>query len=131
MITLFEKLFHLAAKIFLIVLELLVVKADVGIAGHRQNAAFLHCVSIEQRRQPAQKNRFCTHKAFSVGEQKKRRCAVRHRHNADCLMSLFAFQQRCGIEVLVDQMRRRMVRPEENRRENRKKLRFEKAVDLL
>ena len=47
MVALLEELFHLTAEIFLVVFEFLVIKADVRIARHGKNTAFLDCVSIE------------------------------------------------------------------------------------
>ena len=131
MIALLEQLLHLTAKIFLVVLKLFIVEADVCVACHSQNTAFLHRVSIKQRRQPAQEDILRTHKALPIRKQQIRRRTVRYRHNADGLVSFFAFQQRGGIEFFVDQMRNGMVWSDHNRRQNRQQLCFEKAVDLL
>ena len=109
MIALLEQLLHLTAKILFIVLKLFLVEADVGVAGHGQDAALLYAVRVEQRRQPAQKDVFRAYKALSVGEQQIRRRTVRNRHNTDGLVTLFAFQQCCGIQTLIDQMRHRMI----------------------
>ena len=131
MIALLEQLLHLAAKIFLVVLKLFIVKADVCVARHSQNTAFPHCVGVEQRRQPAQKNVFRTHKALPIRKQQIRRRTVRNRHNTDRPVPFFAFQQCGGIQPLVDQMRHRVVRRDHNRRQDRQQLCFEKAVDPL
>ena len=131
MIALLEQLLHLTAKIFLVVLKLFIVEADVCVACHSQNTAFLHRVSIKQRRQPAQEDILRTHKALPIRKQQIRRRTVRYRHNADGPVSFFAFQQRGGIQPLVDQMRHRVVRRDHNRRQDRQQLCFEKAVDPL
>ena len=131
MIPLLEQLLHLAAEILLVVLKFFIIKADIGVAGHGENTAFLHRIGIEQRRQPAQKNIFRAHETLPIRKQQIRRRTVRNRHNANGFVSLFAFQQRRRIELFVYEMRIWMVRRDHDGRQDRQQLRFEKAVDLL
>ena len=130
-VALLEKLFHLTAEVCITVFKFLVVKADVCVARDREDAAFLHTVGVKQRRQPAQENVLRAHEARSVRQQQIGRHIVRHRNNANRLMPLLIFQQRRSIEVLVNQVRHRMIGAYEDRREHGQQLGLEKTVHLL
>ena len=71
------------------------------------------------------------HEARSVRQQQIGRHIVRHRNNANRLMPILIFQQRRGIEMLVNQMRHRMIGTDENRREHGQQLGLEKTVQLF
>ena len=109
----------MTAKIFLVILKFFLVKADIGVSCHCENASFLHAVSIEQSHQPMQKDIFRTHKTLSVRQQQIRRYILRYRHDTYARMPLFIFQQRYGIQQLVSQMRHRVIRSDHDRRQNR------------
>ena len=66
MIPLLEELFHLTAKIFLVILKFFLIKADVGVAGHDKDAVLLYAVGVNECRQPAQQDVLRAHEPASV-----------------------------------------------------------------
>ena len=128
MIALFQQLFHLTAKILFVILKLFVVEADIRISRYRQNAALPDLIRIKQYRKSVQQYILGTYEAFLIRKKQIRRCIVRHRNDTDSLMPLLAFEQCRSVEMLIRQMRDRVIRTDKYRRQNRQELRFKEAV---
>ena len=65
-VTELQELRHLVAKIRLVIVEFIIIEADVGVSGDRQHAALLHRIRVEHGRQPAEENVFGAHVAPAI-----------------------------------------------------------------
>ena len=107
---LFQQLQHLFPEILLGVLELFLVKADVRVPGHADEAGLQHLIRPEQGRRPVEQNFFRPDEPqVAVRQRHIGRQGLRHRQDAHRTLPLLVLEPGSHVKLLADQMGHRVV----------------------